>query len=149
MPSVPHWIEMDCCADNCIDWFGLSISTIGYPCANCTANNYGWMLYILSELSEFVPATVFYFVILTFQIRIKSVPMDCFVMFSQLVAIFLNYTQGFKRDSPTRKATWMVSDATSHHISLAINETLPLIMMIACGFSTERKVVGAIYCTQC
>jgi len=89
---------------DCIDGFGLSIGTIGYACANCTANNYGWMLYILSELSEFVPATVFYFVILTFQIRIKSVPMDCFVMFSQLVVIFPNYTRGFKRDSSYKKS---------------------------------------------
>jgi len=68
------------CRD-CIDGFGPSLVTIGYACANCT-ENYGWMLYILSEL---VPATVFYFVVLTFRIRITSAPMNCFVMFSQLV----------------------------------------------------------------
>ena len=69
------------CRD-CIDGFGPSLVTIGYACANCTENNYGWMLYILSEL---VPATVFYFVILTFRIHITSAPMNCFVMFSQIV----------------------------------------------------------------
>ena len=57
------------CRD-CIDGFGPS---------NCTVNNYGWMPYILSE---FVPAIVFYFVVLTLRIRITSAPMNCFVMFS-------------------------------------------------------------------
>ena len=66
------------CRD-CIDGFGPSIITTGYACANCTANNYGWMLYILSE---FVPSIVFHFVVLTLRIRITSAPMNCFVMFS-------------------------------------------------------------------
>ena len=69
------------CRD-CIDGFGPSVVSIGYACANCTENNYGWMLYILSE---FVPATVFYFAVLTFRIRITSAPMNCFVMYSQIV----------------------------------------------------------------
>ena len=46
----------------CIDGFGDSVISIGFACANCTENNYGWVLYIISE---FVPATVFYFAILT------------------------------------------------------------------------------------
>ena len=37
----------------CIEGFGPSIISIGYACANCTENSYGWILYILSE---FVPA---------------------------------------------------------------------------------------------
>ena len=50
------------CRD-CIDGFGTSIISIGYACANCTEDNYGWMLYVFSE---FVPATVFYFAVLLF-----------------------------------------------------------------------------------
>ena len=69
------------CRD-CIDGFGPSVISLGYACANCTGSNYGWMLYILSE---FVPATVFYFVVLTLRIRITPAPMNCFVMFRQLV----------------------------------------------------------------
>ena len=79
------------CRD-CIDGFGPSIISIGYACANCT-ENYGWILYILSE---FVPVTVFYFVVLTFRIRITSAPMNCFVMFSQLVTISLNHSPEFQ-----------------------------------------------------
>ena len=78
------------CRD-CIDGFGPSIISIGYACANCTENSYGWLLYILSE---FVPATVFYFVILTLRIRITSAPMNCFIMFSQLTVNRINEGQG-------------------------------------------------------
>ena len=54
--------------------------------------NYGWVLHILSE---FVPATVFYFAVLTFQIHITSAPMNCFVMFSQLLVNLQNHDPGF------------------------------------------------------
>jgi len=76
------------CRD-CINEFGPSVVTFGYACANCTENSYGWMLYILAE---FVPATVFYFAVLTLRIRITSAPMNCFVMFSQLVVITVNHS---------------------------------------------------------
>ena len=51
------------------------------------------MLYILLER---VPATVFYFVVLTLQILITSAPMNCFVMFSQLVIITVNHGPQFQ-----------------------------------------------------
>ena len=79
------------CRD-CIDGFGPSVVTTGYGCANCTESSYGWLLYIISE---FVPATVFYFVVLTLRIRITSAPMNCFVMFSQLVVISINHSPEF------------------------------------------------------
>ena len=79
------------CRD-CIDGFGPSVVSIGYACANCTENKYGWMLYILSE---FVPATVFYFAVLTLRIKITSAPMNCFVMFSQIVVNVATHSQQF------------------------------------------------------
>jgi len=78
------------CKD-CIDGFGPSVVSIGYTCANCTENNYGWVLYILSE---FFPATLFYFVVLTLRVRITSAPMNCFVMFSQLLITLLSHEAG-------------------------------------------------------
>ena len=80
------------CRD-CIDGFGPSVVSTGYTCANCTGNNYGWMLY---TLSEFVPATVFFFAVLTLRICITSAPMNCFVMFSQLLVITMNYISQFQ-----------------------------------------------------
>ena len=80
------------CRD-CIDGFGPSVVTTDYACANCTEiHSCGWMLYILSEL---VPATVFYFAILILRIRITSAPMNCFVMFSQLLINVLNHSPWF------------------------------------------------------
>ena len=73
----------------CIDGFGSSLVSTGYACKNCTE----WMLYILLER---VPATVFYFVVLTLQILITSAPMNCFVMFSQLVIITVNHGPQFQ-----------------------------------------------------
>jgi len=78
--------------EDCIDGFGPIIIFIVYACANCTENNYGWMLYILSE---FVPATVFYIVVLTLRVQITSAPMNCFVMLSQLLVTLLNHDPGF------------------------------------------------------
>ena len=80
------------CRD-CIDGFGPSVVAFGYACANCTENSYGWILYILAE---FVPATAFYFAVLTLRICITSAPMNCFVMYSQLVVIVLNQDPVFR-----------------------------------------------------
>ena len=90
------------CGD-CIDGFSPSVISIGYACASCTENNYGWMLYILSEL---FPATVFYFIVLTLRVRITSAPMNCFVMFSQLLVNLVNYAPVFLSEL----------DATSHAV---------------------------------
>jgi len=98
--ALPHNISVFCAPLNrrgllrrdCIDGFGPSIISFGYVCANCSKSNYGWMIYIISE---FVPATVFNFAVLTFRIRITSAPMNCFVMFSQLVVIAVNHSPGF------------------------------------------------------
>jgi len=76
----------------CIDEFGTSIISIGYACANCTEDNYGWMLYIFSE---FVPAAVCYFAVLSLRIRITSAPMYCFVLLSQFFVNTLNHYPGF------------------------------------------------------
>ena len=76
---------MDCYAGSVLK--GLALQSL-----NCTENSSGWMLYILSE---FVPATVrFYFVVLTLRIRIASAPLNCFVMFSQLVILVINNNSG-------------------------------------------------------
>ena len=112
------------CRD-CIDGFGPSVISIGYACANCTGNNYGWMLYILSEL---VPATVFYLAVLTLRIRITSAPMNCFVLLSQLVANSVTHGLMAELDTISRvvlkifsqhvdSGTW-TSSVTSFHQSV-------------------------------
>ena len=70
----------------CADGFGPSVTSFGYKCANCTDASYGVPLFLVVE---FVPITVFYLIILFFQISVTSAPMPCFVMYAQLMVAAL------------------------------------------------------------
>ena len=70
------------CRD-CLDGFGPAVFTNGYACENCKRHNYhGAALYFFYEL---VPITAFYFLVMVFQIRVTSAPLNGFVLFSQAV----------------------------------------------------------------
>ena len=71
----------------CADGFGPSVTSFGYKCVNCTEAWYGVPLFLFLE---FVPITVFYLIILIFQISIISAPMPCFIMYAQITTIYLN-----------------------------------------------------------
>ena len=78
----------------CMDGFGPAISSIGFQvqCSNCSGVWYGVLLYMFVEI---VPVTSLYFaVILVFQINITSAPMICFIMYSQLIPIWWNALDG-------------------------------------------------------
>ena len=66
----------------CIDGYGPSVTSFGYQCAECSDSWSGVLLYILIE---FVPATLFYFIVLTFRINVTSAPMPLFIMYSQFI----------------------------------------------------------------
>ena len=68
----------------CADGFGPSVTSFGYRCINCTDAWYGVPLFFLFE---FTPVTVFYFIILVFQINVTSAPMPCFILYAQLVVV--------------------------------------------------------------
>ena len=67
----------------CIDGFGVSVTSLGYPCSDCTGVWYGIPLYLFVE---FVPITMFYIIILVYRINITSAPMTSFIMLSQVIA---------------------------------------------------------------
>ena len=72
--------------NECADGFGPSVTSFGYKCANCSDTWYGVPLFLFLE---FVPITVFYLIILVFQISVTSAPMPCFIMYAQwFVAAF-------------------------------------------------------------
>ena len=79
----------------CADGFGPSITSFRYSCANCTDAWYGVPLFLFLE---FVPITVFYLIILVFQISVTSAPMPCFIMYAQFIVsmfgliLFDNYS---------------------------------------------------------
>ena len=71
----------------CANGFGPSVTSFGYKCANCTD---AWYRLPLFLFLEFIPITVFYLIILVFQIRVTSAPMPCFIMYAQFVVIALD-----------------------------------------------------------
>ena len=72
----------------CADGFGPSITSFSYKCVNCTD---AWYRVPLFLLLEFVPITVFYLVILAFQVSVTSPPMPCFIMCMQFVVAAVEY----------------------------------------------------------
>ena len=73
----------------CIEGFGLSISSLMSVCSNCTGAWYGVPLYLFLE---FIPITVFYIIILLLRVNLTSAPMVAFVFFSQtIIAGFQNF----------------------------------------------------------
>ena len=71
----------------CEPGYGPSITSVGFQiqCAKCVDYRYGILLYLFVEL---FPITVFYLVILVFQVSITSAPMTCYIMYSQLIVIW-------------------------------------------------------------
>lgn len=72
----------------CIDGFGLALTSTGFTGSNCTSSWYGVPLYLIVEC---VPITILYFLILTFQINIASAPMTCFILYGHVLFFELQY----------------------------------------------------------
>ena len=74
----------------CARGFGPAVTSLGFnlQCSYCNDNWYGLLLYLFLE---FIPVTVFYIVILVFRINITSAPMTCYIMYSQLVAVWWSF----------------------------------------------------------
>ena len=68
--------------EECIDGFSISMTSLGYKCSNCSGAWYGVPLYLVTEL---VPITAFYILILMFQIHLTSAPMTSFIYYCQSV----------------------------------------------------------------
>ena len=72
--------------EDCIDGFAVSFTSMGHKCSNCTDAWYGVPLYLLVELA---PITVFYLIVLIFQVHITSAPMTCFIFCCQSIQVLL------------------------------------------------------------
>ena len=69
----------------CMEGYGPAVMSAGYDiqCSNCTGSWYEVPLFLFLE---FIPITLFYFIILIFQINITSGSITCFIMYSQILA---------------------------------------------------------------
>ena len=81
----------------CIDGFGPSATWSEMKCSNCTTTlaRYGVVIFLLSEL---VPVSVLYFIILIFQVNLTSAPMLVFIFYSHVVFVFINYNGSYERN---------------------------------------------------
>jgi hypothetical protein len=68
----------------CDDGFGLAVFSIGLACTKCTGVWHGIPLYLFIE---FVPITIFYFIVILFHINLTSAPMVAFVFYSQITVL--------------------------------------------------------------
>ena len=75
----------------CIEGFGPSVTSLGHTCSNCTDAWYGIPLFLFIE---FVPITIFYVLVIIFQISLTSAPFTAFVLCSQFAVSGFTTTFG-------------------------------------------------------
>ena len=66
----------------CKKGYGPALLT-DFKCAKCSTKNYGWALYLLIG---FLPVTLFYLVIVMFQVSATSGPLNAFIFSAQIIA---------------------------------------------------------------
>ena len=72
----------------CIDGYGPSVMSPKFRCSDCRNAWYGIPVYLALEI---VPVTVFYFIVLLFQLNLTSAPMTSFVLYSNFILIWINF----------------------------------------------------------
>ena len=70
----------------CADGFGPSVTSFEYRCVKCTNAWYGVPLFLFLK---FAPVTIFYLIVLVFQIRVSSPPIPCLIICAQLLILTL------------------------------------------------------------
>ena len=70
----------------CKEGYGPALLT-DYDCAKCSSQNYSWALYLLLQ---FLPITVFYLIIVMFQVSATSGPLNVFIFSAQIIAIVMD-----------------------------------------------------------
>ena len=66
----------------CKNGYGPALFT-DFKCAKCSSQNYGWVLYLLLQ---FLPITLFYLIIVMFQVSATSGLLNVFIFSSQAIA---------------------------------------------------------------
>ena len=72
----------------CIDGYGPSVTSLKFQCSTCSSVWYGVLIYLLIEV---VPVTIFYFVVLLFQLNLTTAPMFGFILYSNFIVILTTF----------------------------------------------------------
>ena len=73
----------------CIEGYGPSVTSLRNRCSNCTNVWYGVLLYFFTEI---VPVTIFYVIVLVFQLNLTSAPMTSIVLYSNIIVLANTYS---------------------------------------------------------
>ena len=138
----------------CIDGFGPSATSLKFKCSNCTAMSAGYRV-ILYLLSELIPMSIFYFIVLIFQINLTSAPMVSFILTSQLalkyitedvnhmIASMLSVFYGiwtldfFRHALPPFCITKELNIVHSYHLSAVYLYSLSIVFIVMTWISIE------------
>ena len=71
----------------CKKGYGPALIKYDMQCTKCSSTNYGWALYLLLG---FLPITVFYLIIVMFQVSATSGPLNVFIFSAQIITIAIN-----------------------------------------------------------
>ena len=71
----------------CKKGYGPALIRYDMQCTKCSTKNYGWALYLLLG---FLPITVFYLIIVMFQVSATSGPLNVFIFSAQIIAITID-----------------------------------------------------------
>ena len=90
----------------CHEGLGTAISSYSMQCLPCMSSGLGWILYVF--LATF-PTTVLFLVLLIFQLRITSGPLNAYIFVCQLLATTTYSSQNsFESTSPFISEIWSV-----------------------------------------
>ena len=67
---------------HCKEGYGVAIYSSSWYCSPCMLGGYAWLLYIALET---VPVTVFFLIVIFFNVRATSPPMTGFILFNQIL----------------------------------------------------------------
>ena len=71
----------------CIDGYGLSVTSLKLQCSTCSSVRYGVLIYLLIQV---VPVTIFYVIVLLFRLNLTTAPMFGFILYSNSIIILTN-----------------------------------------------------------
>ena len=77
---------------HCIDSHGPAVFSDGITCADCSQHRHLWVLNLLLQLTM---VTIFYIIVVIFQINGTSSPFNVFITYSQVVAYVLYSVTGY------------------------------------------------------
>ena len=81
---ISRWDRTGKLCKNCINDTGISVSSISYDCVECTDLTRGWLIYIAVT---FLPLTLFFIIVVIFQVGVTSPQANGYIFFSQIITI--------------------------------------------------------------